>query len=57
LPPRKKALGCKWAFKIKYISKGIIERYKAQLAIFGNHRVEGIDFTKNFAYVAKMVIG
>ena len=41
--------------KIKYNSDGSVECYKAQLVIAGNHQVEGMDFTKTFAPVAKMV--
>ncbi|GJT27038.1 reverse transcriptase domain-containing protein [Tanacetum coccineum] len=33
LPPKKKALGCKWVFKIKYKSDGTIERFKSRLVI------------------------
>ncbi|GJY03915.1 retrovirus-related pol polyprotein from transposon TNT 1-94 [Tanacetum coccineum] len=56
LPPNKKALGCKWVYKIKYKSDGTIERFKGRLMILGNHQVVGVDYSETFTPVAKMVI-
>ncbi|GKB88015.1 reverse transcriptase, RNA-dependent DNA polymerase, LTR copia-type gag-polypeptide [Tanacetum coccineum] len=55
LPPDKKAIGCKWVYRIKFHSDGTVERYKARLVAQGFTEQEGIDYTETFALVTKMV--
>jgi len=55
LPPgKKKAISSKWVHKVKHKYDGTIESFKARLVLRGNHQLEGFDFNKTFAPVAKM---
>ena len=51
LPPGKKAIGCKWVFKIKRRPDGSLECYKARVVAKGYTQRPDIDFHETFAPV------
>ncbi len=54
LPEGKKAIRCKWVYKVKHNSDGSISEYKARLEAKGYAQTHGIDYEETFAHVAKM---
>ena len=53
-PPSAKPLGSKFVYSIKLRSNGSIDRYKAQLVVFGNKKKYGLDYDETFTPIAKM---
>ncbi len=56
LPKDKKAIKCKWVYKIKHNVDGFVNRYKERLVAKGYAQTYGIDYEKTYNLVARMTI-
>uniref|UniRef100_A0A2M4CV35 Putative pol polyprotein n=1 Tax=Anopheles darlingi TaxID=43151 RepID=A0A2M4CV35_ANODA len=53
LPPDKKAIGCRWVFKLKKNELGNVVRFKARLVAQGFNQQYGVDYDETFAPVTR----
>ncbi len=56
LPRDKKAIGCKWVYKVKHNAYGYVSKYKIRLVAKGYAQTYGIDYEETYSPITKMTI-
>lgn len=53
--PGTKVIGCKWIYRVKFLSDGSVDKYKARLVAKGYTQWACVDFLDTFFPVARLV--
>lgn len=53
LPQGKRAIGCRWVFRIKVNADGTVDKYKGRIVAKGYAQKYGVDYTETFAPTAR----
>lgn len=53
LPPNRRAIGCKWVYRVKHNADGSLNKYKARLVAKGYNQLAGTDYGETYAPVIK----
>ena len=53
-PTKRKMIGTKWVWKVKYKADGSLEKFKARLVAQGYSQIEGFNVQETFALAVRM---
>jgi histone deacetylase 1/2 len=55
LPSHRRAIGCKWIFRVEENPDGSVNKYKARLVAQGFSQTVGFDFTETFSQLLSLL--
>lgn len=56
LPSGKKIVGCKWLYKVKYLTNGDVDRYKARIVVKGFIQTTRSNYFETFTPIVRCLL-